>query len=136
MKLFLTNPFAGYAFLFISLGFNRSKYYFAWKNAQGSCNTWYAGFEGHEKEYQKDAAIQGWELTNNVDLLRCETASNVQMGTKFWNKKTALWLNRYVYARSGGSLAATYFMSAFWHGFYPGYYMFFMSLPLLTMCER
>ncbi|GMH77461.1 hypothetical protein TrST_g9208 [Triparma strigata] len=135
-SLYTLGFWKGYAFLFISLGFNRSKYYFAWKNAQGSCNTWYAGFEGHEKEYQKDAAIQGWELTNNVDLWRCETASNVQMGTKFWNKKTALWLNRYVYARSGGSLAATYFMSAFWHGFYPGYYMFFMSLPLLTMCER
>ena len=27
-------------------------------------------------------------------------------------------------------------MSAFWHGFYPGYYLFFMSLPLLTECER
>lgn len=27
-------------------------------------------------------------------------------------------------------------MSAFWHGFYPGYYMFFLSVPLLTFCDR
>ena len=30
----------------------------------------------------------------------------------------------------------TYAMSAFWHGFYPGFYIFFLSLPLLTACER
>jgi len=66
----------------------------------------------------------------------CETASNIQMGTKFWNKKTALWLNRYIYSRTSGNLFITYFMSAFWHGFYPGYYLFFMSLPMATTCER
>jgi uncharacterized membrane protein len=41
-----------------------------------------------------------------------------------------------VYIRTGGSLAAVYSMSAFWHGFYPGYYLFFLSVPLLTVCER
>jgi len=49
---------------------------------------------------------------------------------------TASLLNRYVYIRTNGSLVATYFISAFWHGFYPGYYMFFLSLPLMTQCER
>ena len=38
--------------------------------------------------------------------------------------------------RTGGSLYATYAMSAFWHGFYPGYYFFFLSMPMLTACER
>jgi MBOAT, membrane-bound O-acyltransferase family len=41
-----------------------------------------------------------------------------------------------VYIRTGGSLIAVYSMSAFWHGFYPGYYLFFLSVPLLTVCER
>jgi undecaprenyl pyrophosphate phosphatase UppP len=27
-------------------------------------------------------------------------------------------------------------MSALWHGFYPGYFMFFLSVPLITMVER
>jgi hypothetical protein len=29
-----------------------------------------------------------------------------------------------------------YSLSAFWHGFYPGYYVFFLSVPLLTFCDR
>ena len=41
-----------------------------------------------------------------------------------------------MYTRTNGNLFATYFVSAFWHGFYPGYYLFFMSLPLMTFCER
>jgi hypothetical protein len=27
-------------------------------------------------------------------------------------------------------------MSAFWHGFYPGYYIFFLSVPIATFCDR
>lgn len=119
---------------------NRFKYYFAWKSAEGACNTWYAGFEGWTKSDEKDAekkdVEKGWMNSCNVDLFLCETASNCQMGTRYWNQKTAVWLNRYVYIRTNRSLVATYFISAFWHGFYPGYYMFFMSIPLMTKCER
>ncbi|GMI10421.1 hypothetical protein TrRE_jg8056 [Triparma retinervis] len=120
-------------YFFVAAGCNRFKYYFAWKNAEGACNVWFAGFEGFD---DKGEAIEEWGASENVDIWLCETASNVQMGTKFWNKKTALWLNRYIYTRTSGSLLITYFMSAFWHGFYPGYYLFFMSLPMLTACER
>jgi len=33
---------------------------------------------------------------------------------------TQKWLQRYVYFRNSESLLITYFVSAFWHGFYPG----------------
>lgn len=33
---------------------------------------------------------------------------------------TQRWLQRYVYFRNRESLLITYFVSAFWHGFYPG----------------
>merc|ERR1712216_831868 len=79
---------------------------------------------------------KGWENSNNVDIIEFETAPNVKTLSAAWNKKTANWLGRYVYMRTGGSLVATYGLSAFWHGFYPGYYMFFLSVPVLTMCER
>ena len=120
-------------YLFFALSFQRAKYYFAWKNAEGACNLWHAGFVGYDEEGEP---IEVWENTVNVEILKCEAPSNIRMGTKFWNKKTALWLSRYVYSRVGGNLLLTYFMSAFWHGFYPGYYLFFLSLPLLTACER
>lgn len=130
---FLVKPIyerAGYALL--ALLCIRMKYYFAWKNAEGATNIWYAGFDGFDAEGK---AI-GWETANNVDILDFEFAQKVSTLSVAWNKKTSNWLTRYVYIRNNGSLLATYGMSAFWHGFYPGYYMFFMSIPILTVCER
>jgi MBOAT, membrane-bound O-acyltransferase family len=45
-------------------------------------------------------------------------------------------MHRYTYLRTGRSLVATYFISAFWHGLYPGFFLFFMSIPLMTNIER
>ena len=56
--------------------------------------------------------------------------------TRSWNKRTQGWLEKYVYLRTNRSLVATYFVSAFWHGLYPGFYIFFGTLPLLTIVER
>jgi hypothetical protein len=130
---FLKQPWVHrYAYSWVALFFIRMKYYFAWKNAEGACNIWYAGFEG----FDKDGKVIGWEHSNNIDIIEFETAPNLKTLSAAWNKKTANWLGRYIYFRTGGSLAATYGMSAFWHGFYPGYYMFFLSIPFVTMCER
>jgi hypothetical protein len=130
---FLKRPWIKrYAYTWFSLLCIRMKYYFAWKNAEGACNIWYAGFEGFDEEGKP----KGWEYSNNIDILSFETAPSLKILSGSWNKKTANWLGRYVYMRTGGSLVATYGMSAFWHGFYPGYYMFFLTVPLLTFCER
>ncbi len=130
---FLQKPWVHrYAYCWVSLFMIRMKYYFAWKNAEGASNIWYAGFEGFDDKGEP----KGWEYSNNVDIIEFETAPNLKTLSAAWNKKTANWLGRYVYMRTGGSLFATYGMSAFWHGFYPGYYMFFLSVPLLTICER
>jgi len=130
---FLERPWINrYAYTWFALFCIRMKYYFAWKNAEGACNIWYGGFEGFDAE----GKAKGWEVSNNVDIIDFETAPNLKTLSSAWNKKTANWLGRYVYMRTGGSLVATYGMSAFWHGFYPGYYMFFLTVPLLTFCER
>lgn len=130
---FLLNPWwYRYAYLWLALLIVRQKYYFAWKNAEGANNLWYVGFEG----FDDDGKVKGWEMASNVNIVEFETAPNVQTLSKEWNKKTSLWLNRYVYIRTNGSLAAVYSLSAFWHGFYPGYYLFFLSVPLITACER
>lgn len=110
----------------------RMKYYFGWKNAQGACNVWYSGFDGFN---EKGEPI-GWSISDNMDVLGFEFPPDVQTMTKKWNKKTSDWLTRYVYIRTGGNLGAVYSTSAFWHGFYPGYYMFFLSVPLVTFVDR
>jgi len=121
---------AGYAWL--GLIFVRGKYYFAWKNCEGANNIWHAGFDG----YDENGKEKGWTNAANMDVWAFETAPNIKTFSAAWNKKTAHWLSHYVYMRTGGSLTATYGMSAFWHGFYPGYYMFFFSIPIPTAVER
>jgi len=127
------NFFDRFNYALLALFFVRCKYYFAWKNAEGASNIWYAGFDGFDP---KTGEPLGWENANNVDIISFECAQNVKTLSAAWNKKTANWLGKYVYIRTNGSLVATYGMSAFWHGFYPGYYLFFLSVPLLTFCER
>jgi hypothetical protein len=68
-----------------------------------------------------------------LDLCR---PAGLQTMTKKWNKKISDWLTRYAYIRTGGNLSAVYSLSAFWHGLYPGYYMFFLSVPLATFCDH
>jgi hypothetical protein len=123
---------ARFAYMWVGLVVVRQKYYFAWNNAEGSNNIWYAGFEG----FDENGNAKGWDNCSNVDIWKFETAPNVQTLSKEWNKKTSLWLTRYVYIRTNGSLLAVYGLSAFWHGFYPGYYLFFLSVPIATICER
>mmetsp|Transcript_41742 Transcript_41742/g.97752 ORF Transcript_41742/g.97752 Transcript_41742/m.97752 type:complete len:348 (+) Transcript_41742:695-1738(+) len=121
-----------YAYCWIALAFIRQKYYFAWKNAEGANNIWYAGFEGFDEK----GVAKGWDIASNMHIFGFEFATCLKDLSAAWNKKTANWLGRYVYTRTGGSLIATYGLSAFWHGFYPGYYMFFLTVPLITACER
>ena len=130
---FLAKPWIQrYFYMWMGLLAVRQKYYFAWKNAEGANNLWYAGFEGFDDKGNP----KGWDNCNNVNIIGFETAQNVQTLSREWNRKTSVWLMRYVYFRTNGNLIAVYSMSAFWHGFYPGYYLFFMSVPLLTFCER
>ena len=116
---FLKNPWIyRYAYMWIGLFAVRQKYYFAWCNAEGANNVWYAGFEGFDEK----GNAKGWGNANNIDMLGFETAENLSSLSKDWNKKTSIWLSRYVYMRTNGSLIAVYGLSAFWHGFYPGKY--------------
>jgi len=130
---FLAKPFTHrIAYTWLCIFFIRNKYYFGWKNAEGACNIWYAGFEG----FDENGKEKGWDNSNNMDIIGFEFATNLKNFSGAWNKKTSNWLARYVYFRTNGSLIATYALSAFWHGFYPGYYLFFLCVPFATICER
>ena len=118
--------------LVVSLWAERMKYYFIWKTAEGSCLLAGFGFQGYDAE----GKALGWRGVENVDILGIETAWSVQVITRAWNKKTQKWLEMYTYHRTGRSLLATYFVSAFWHGLYPGFYTFFLSVPAITELER
>ena len=118
----------------------RSKYYFAWMIAEGSYVMIGLGFR------LSAARKPLWDRLENVNPLRIETHSDFKVLVAQWNVCTNQWLNAYVYRRlqkyygKGSSSAraslVTYVVSAFWHGFYPGYYFMFISSAWLTVASR
>lgn len=115
----------------------RTKYYFLWLMAEGGCILCSLGYEGSRKE--EGWLSDGWGALSNVTILRLETAESIRDVSVYWNKNTALWLRRYVYERLRGpylNLAATYIISAAWHGFYPGYFLFFVSVGVAQEVSR
>lgn len=106
----------------VALFITRCKYYCAWKLAEGATILTGAGFEG----FASDGTVIGFDGVDNIDIIGFETAQNFRGLARSWNKGTQMWLERYVYSRTN-TLFLTYLCSAVWHGFYPGYYIFFLS---------
>ena len=100
---------------------SRLKYYFAWKVAEGACVWGGFGWDDKTKE---------WDGVSNMNILGFELAGSIRDLSRNWNMNTQKWLQNCVYDRTGGSMLMTYGVSAFWHGFYPGYYLFFLSIVL------
>lgn len=126
------NMFERWGIFYISMFAERLKYYFAWKVAEGASIMGGFGFEG----FDKDGNSKGWGGVENIEILPFELSQNIQTCSRVWNKRTQGWLERYTYQRTGNSLFATYFISALWHGVYPGFYIMFLTVPILTNIER
>lgn len=119
----------------------RSKYYFVWGISEASYILMGLGFKWNEK----DGTIHqnGME---NVNPLIIETSYDFRGLINAWNVCTSSWLHTYIYTRirhkykkDGSSSRAnllTNLTSAFWHGFYPGYYLMFICAGWLTIVSR
>lgn len=112
----------------------RFKYYFGWKIAEGSACMSGLGYNGVDKGTGKNR----WDRVENINVWRYETSQSLRTSSQNWNKTSNLWLRRYVYDRAPRSvnLYFTYLVSAFWHGFYPGYYLFFLCAAMATVVHR
>ena len=126
------NVLQQYGFLWCAVYGIRCRFYFAWKVSEAAAVFAGFGFEG----FDSSGKAMGWRNAQNVDIIALETAPSLQALVRQWNKRTQSWLERYVYHRTGGSILATYVFSALWHGFYPGYLIFFLSVACLTLVER
>jgi MBOAT, membrane-bound O-acyltransferase family len=128
----------------------RCKYYACWELSEGASNVAGYGFKvvkskpnpgapSSSSDSQKTAGeTVEWSGVSSIDPIGFETASSITDATKAWNIQTQSWLQRYCHTRVNPAfnLYATYSLSAFWHGFYPGYYVSFLSAAILTMCEK
>ncbi|CAH3196030.1 unnamed protein product [Porites evermanni] len=110
----------------------RLRYYFAFKVSEAVNNMCGLGFNGFDAKGKAK-----WDGITNVNILKVEFATNIKMACDNWNISTALWLRRIVYERcSRHRTLAVFIMSSVWHGFYPGYYMMFLSIALFIEAAR
>lgn len=108
----------------------RMKYYGVWSLTEGACILSGIGYRGVDPKTGKP----DWSRLNNIRPAGVEFAQNSRDYLGNWNINTNNWLRNYIYLRvtpkgkKPGFRAsmATFVTSAFWHGFYPGYYMTFV----------
>ena len=136
IDLVLGNQYMQYSFLrrvwiLEMLGFStRLKYYGVWSLTEGACILSGLGYKGIDP---KTGRVQ-WNRLQNVNPWGIESAQNSRAYLENWNMNTNAWLRNYMYLRvtpkgkKPGFRAslATFVTSAFWHGFYPGYYLSFV----------
>jgi lysophospholipid acyltransferase len=120
---------------------SRMKYYGVWSLTEGACILSGIGYNGIDPK----SGRASWDRLTNVKPLEIETAQNVRGYLGAWNINTNNWLRNYMYLRvtpkgkkpGFRATLATFVTSAFWHGFYPGYYLSFVLASLLqTIAKR
>jgi lysophospholipid acyltransferase len=108
----------------------RMKYYGVWALTEGACILSGIGYGGIDPVTGKAR----WDKLQNVKPFAIEFAQNTHAYLGNWNINTNQWLRNYMYLRvtpkgkKPGFRAsmATFVTSAFWHGFYSGYYLSFV----------
>mmetsp|Transcript_32830 Transcript_32830/g.57362 ORF Transcript_32830/g.57362 Transcript_32830/m.57362 type:complete len:461 (+) Transcript_32830:2197-3579(+) len=118
------------------------RYYVAWKLSEAGCVATGFSFNG---------AIDGknnWNRTLGCEVLKIEFSWTIKTAIEGWNVSVSDWLRRYSYERillSSDKPSATlrsiaqhgtFILSAFWHGFYPAYYVFFFNFSILSECSK
>ena len=100
-------------------------------------------FNGYDKETGKPK----FDRVQSVNLTDHELSCTVKDLIITWNMSTAKWLKHYVYLRllpndrskkanTAKATLFTFVASAVWHGFYPGFYIFFITLSFFDHCSR
>ncbi|KAL3889419.1 hypothetical protein ACJMK2_001763 [Sinanodonta woodiana] len=127
------NFFQRLMYTLITMSMCRPKYYLAWRLADAVNNAAGLGYRKSNEMLKED-----WDLLNNIDIIKLETCDSLKLNIDSWNKQTSLWLRRIIYDRAPESFRVhlVFLISAFWHGFYPGYYLTFATGMLFTLAAR
>jgi lysophospholipid acyltransferase len=135
------NIFMRHFYAVISVCGIRFKYYFIWKLSEGAGILAGLGFEGYDEN-----GNSVWTRLTNIYIMKIETFGSLRDITTYWNYKAAEWFKNYIYFRQtrnpnkdkppSYALYLTNTLSAFWHGFYPGYYFTFIFAALSVDIAR
>jgi len=121
----------------------RWKYYFAWCVAEAASIASGFGYRGSNGEKNGERSVR-WDRCKNVDIWETEFPSSFAKIPANWNICTGTFLRRYVYDRltpagqkpTFYTLLATQLVSGFWHGLYPGYFLFFVSASVAIASSK
>jgi len=115
------------------------KFYGVWSFSDANVIAHGLGYNGKDKH-----GSSLWDRVISIYVVELEMAATPVKMMGYWNHQISVWLNRYVSARlmtkgqkSGLFVTgATLMVSAFWHGFYPFYYvMFFFSAIFVELAK-
>lgn len=127
-------------YIFLSVTFIRCKYYFAWKLSSTSVDASGLSYSGKNEKNE-----ERWDEIQTCNAYEIETTVHIRDKIKNWNISVQLWLQRCIYyryrsaeqyktdkkAQATGQLLV-FATSAFWHGFYGGYYISFFFWYIMT----
>ncbi|XP_063851703.1 lysophospholipid acyltransferase 6-like [Scylla paramamosain] len=119
-------------FLVAVTSLTRHVYYTAWLLGDSICNMSGIGYNGKGPD-----GAHRWDMVSNVDVVGVESALSLRDTLEAWNSGTMKWLRFMVYERATVQKTLfTYMLSSMWHGFYPGYYITFVSGAYFTIAAR
>ncbi|EOA89241.1 uncharacterized protein SETTUDRAFT_37763 [Exserohilum turcica Et28A] len=118
----------------------RMKYYAVWSLSEGACILSGIGYNGLDPKTHRPK----WDRLTNINPLEIERAQNARAYLGYWNINTNNWLRNYMYLRvtpkgkkpGFRATLATFVTSAFWHGFYPGYYLAFVLAAFVQTAAK
>ncbi|XP_061101750.1 lysophospholipid acyltransferase 7 [Conger conger] len=131
----------------------RMRFYAAWCGAEAGCISAGLGCYpegamskpggGPTVQHSPDPdspVVYDFKTIQNIDCYNTEFCVKVRHGMRYWNMSVQWWLHHYIYPNSpfkGYTLKAawTMFISAYWHGLHPGYYLSFLTIPLCMGAE-
>ncbi|XP_065897967.1 lysophospholipid acyltransferase 6-like isoform X2 [Dysidea avara] len=121
------------AVLFVAGFVIRARYYFIWIMSDSGCNAAGLGFSGYNK-----LGYAQWDIASGMDVFGIEFGTSLRNIVNSWNIATSNWLRRVCYERVKfvDHTIATFFLSAWWHGFYPAYYLLFVTIAMNTLAAR
>lgn len=126
--------FQRFLYTTMSLLIVRQKYYFAWGLTEFNGGAIGCGYTGRCPRtgrylYEHVRSLNSWDV---------EAGTSLKAVIDAWNISTTRWLREIFYDRLPISVRTllVFIISAFWHGFYLGYYVMFLSFALFTTVAR
>jgi hypothetical protein len=116
--------------------YTKFKYYIGWTLAEASCIASGQSYDGEEKGVAK------FDRFYSIRPKVVEFGVFTFASTEEWNHNAHMWLKRYLYFRMNSwinrevALYLTYMISAFWHGFYPVYFITFLLYSIFTETSK